>query len=181
MNTKDILIAERYADALVQIAREGKLTFEKISSDFSLIKEILKNSSDLDEFLTNPVVSIEKKKEIIDSVFQSEVDILVVNFLKVLIDKGRFSIFNEVLDAYNVALDSINNLSRVKVTSAVEMSTEAKDKLKIKLEEKLKKNVVFDLAVNADIIAGLVIQVGDNVIDMSLKHKLEDLSKNIMR
>lgn len=181
MNTKNILIADRYADALVELARDGKLTYEKISTDLNLVKEILYQSKDLYDVLVNPVVSVENKKEIIDKVFAGEIDVLIVNFLKVIIDKNRFSVFDEVLDAYNKSLDDINNISRINVTSAVEMSTDAKNKLKIKLEEKLRKNVILDLNVNSDIIAGLVIKIGDNVVDMSLKHKLEDLSKSIIR
>jgi len=180
-NTKNILIAQRYAEALVEIAKDGKLTFGKIGEDLNLIKEILSQSKDLDEALSNPIVSVENKKEIIDKVFSSEIDTLIVNFLKVLVDKNRFSVFNEVLIAYNEALDGINNISRIQVTSAVEMSDDSKNKLKTKLEEKLKKNVVLDLTINADIIAGLVIKMGDNIIDMSMKHKLEDLSKSITR
>ncbi len=98
----------------------------------------------------------------------------MVNFLKILVDKNRFSLFNDILSAYRETLDDINNISKVRVTSAVEMTKEAQDKLKSKLEEKLKKKVVFDMDINPDIIAGLVIKIGDNVVDMSLKHKLED-------
>lgn len=181
MKTKDTIVAQRYSDALAQIAKEGKLTYSKISENLTLVTEILAQSKDLDEFLTNPVVSIEDKKEIIDKVFSDEIDILVVNFLKVLVDKERFYIFNGVVDAYKKAVDDINNISRVHVTSAVEMTQEAKDKLKTKLETKLRKSVILDLDVNAGIIAGLVIKIGDNVIDMSMKHKLEDLSKSITR
>lgn len=180
-DSKNTIIADRYADALVEIAKDGKLTFEKISSDLNLIKEILNQSKDLNEFLINPTISIEDKKEIIDKVFSNEVDALTINFIKVLIDKERFSTFNEVLDSYNKSLDNINNICRVQVTSAVEMSKEAKDRLKQKLEEKVRKNVILDLDINTDIMAGLVIKIGDNVIDMSLKHKLEDLSKSITR
>lgn len=179
--TKNTIIADRYADALVKTARDGKLTFEKISDDLNLVKNTLNQSKDLQAFLTNPLVSIDDKKEIIDRVFSNEIDNLNINFLKVLIDKNRFALFDDVLESYNKSLDSINNISRVKVTSAVEMTQEAKKKLKIKLEEKLKKNVIFDLDINADIIAGLVIRIGDNIIDMSLKHKLEDLSRSIMK
>lgn len=180
-NTKNTLIAERYSDALVKIAKDGKLTYEKISDNLNLIKEILTQSKDLKEFLINPLISLEDKKEIIDKVFSSEIDILIINFLKVLVDKNRFNTFDEILDSYNKSLDNINNISRVKVTSAVAMTEEAKKKLKNKLEEKTKKNVILDLDINSDIIAGLVIKIGDNVVDMSLKHKLEDLSKNILR
>lgn len=180
-NTKNILIADRYSDALVELAKDGKLTYGKISDDLELIRSTLELSKDLNEFLTNPVMSVENKKEIIDKVFTDEVDILIINFLKVLIDKNRFSVFAEVLEAYNKSLDDINNISRIQVTSAVKMSDESKNKLKTKLETKLKKNVILDLDINSNIIAGLVIKIGDNVIDMSLKHKLEDLSKNIIR
>jgi len=180
-NTKNILIAERYSNALAEIAKDGKLTYSKISTDLNLINEILTQSKDLDEVLTNPLTSIENKKEIIDKVFTKEIDVLILNFLKVLVDKNRFSIFNEVLESYNKALDKINNIRRVQVTSAIKMSEEAKNNLKNKLEGKLKKNVVLDLGINPDIIAGLVIKMGDNVIDLSLKHKLEDLRKSITK
>lgn len=181
MNTKNTIIAQRYADALVRIAKEGKLTFEKISKDLNLVKEILTSSKDLNEVLVNPVVSIEDKKEILDKVFSSEIDVLVINLLKLLTDKNKFNIFDEVLEAYNKSIDSVNNIKRVLVTSAVTMPEDAKNRLKQKLEEKLKANVVLDLNINKDIIAGLVIKIDDNVIDMSLKHKLEDLSKSIIR
>lgn len=180
-NTKNTLIADRYSDALVDLAKEGKLTFEKINTDLTLIKNILEQSPDLNEILSNPLTSVENKKEIIEKVFTSEVDSLILNFLKILVDKNRFFVFNDILESFNVALDDINNISRIRVTSAVKMSEESKSKLKAKLEEKLKKNVILDLNINSNIIAGLVIEMGDNVIDMSLKHKLEDLSKNIIR
>lgn len=185
VNTKDILIAQKYSDALVQITKDGefagRLTYQKISTDLNLVKEILTQSKDLDEFLTNPITSVEDKKEIIDKVFSTEIDGLIINFLKILMDKRRFELFNDILVSYNKSLDDVNNISRIEVTSAVEMTEEAKNKLKEKLEEKLKKNVVFELNINPNIIAGLVIKMGDNVIDMSLKNKLEDLSKNITK
>lgn len=180
-NSGNILVADRYADALVKLAQEGKLTFSKISADLSTIKDILNQSKDLDAFLTNPLTSIDDKKEIIEKVFSNEIDVLIINFLKVLVDKNRFSAFAEVFDSYNKYLDNINNISRVKVISAVEMSKEAEGRLKEKLEAKLKKNVVLDLNIDASIIAGLVIKIGDNIVDMSLKHKLEDLNKNLIR
>lgn len=181
VSTKNILIAERYADALVEIAKDGKLTYEKISKNLNLVKEILTQSKDLDEFLTNPLISVEDKKTILDKVFTDEVDVLILNFLKVLVDKSRFASFSEILEAYNKSLDDINNISRINVTSAVKMTDEAQAKLKDKLEAKLKKKVVLDLDINKDIIAGLVIRIGDNIIDMSLKNKLEDLSKSITK
>lgn len=180
-NTKNILIADRYADALVKLAQEGNLTFEKIKSDLNTVKDILTQSSDLKAFLINPTISADNKKEVIEKVFSNEVDLLIVNFLKILVDKNRFDAFDEVLNSYDKYLDDINNISRIQVTSAVEMSGNSQSRLKEKLETKLKKNVVLDLIINPDIIAGLIIKIGDNIVDMSLKHKLQDLSNNITR
>lgn len=181
VNTKDILIAQRYSDALASIAKEGKLTYDKISTDIGLIESTLSQSKDLNDFLINPLISVDDKKEVLDKVFSSEIDVLVLNLLKLLVDKNRFNIFNEIISSYKKLLDDINNISRINVVSAVEMSEESKNKLKIKLEEKLKKNVILDLSIDEAIIAGLVIKIGDNIIDMSLKHKLEDLSKSITK
>lgn len=181
VNTKNTLIAERYSDALVELAKEGKLTYDKISQDLNLINSVLTQSNDLYEFLINPIISIEDKKHIIEKVFTDEIDGLIINFLKVLVDKDRFTVFNEVLESFNKSMDDVNNISRIKVVSAVEISEDAKNKLKKKLEEKLKKNVILDLDIDSNIIAGLIIKIGDNIIDTSLKHKLEDLSKNIMK
>lgn len=179
MTTKDTLIADRYSAALVEIAKEGKLTYSKISENLNLVLEILNQSKDLGEFLSNPLVSVDNKKEVIEKVFSNEIDGLIVNFLKLLVDKNRFFVFGEIVNSYNKSLDDINNISRIQVTSAVKMNDDSIKKLQEKLEGKLKKKVVLDLKINPEIIAGLVIKMGDNVIDMSLKHKLEDLSKNI--
>lgn len=180
-NTKNTIVADRYSDALVELAQDGKITFGKILTDLNLVKDILEKSQDLGAFLINPLISIEDKKGVIDKVFSKEVDALIVNFLKVLVDKNRFSVFDEVLECYNKSLDDINNITRISVTSAVEMTEDSRKKLKEKLESKFKKSVILDLNINPDIIAGLVIRMGDNVMDMSLKYKLEDLSKSITR
>lgn len=179
--TKNSIIANRYAEALVEIVNTGKLSYEKVSADMKVIENTLNQSLDLDEFLTNPLVSADDKKEIINKIFSNEVDTLIVNFLKVLVDKNRISAFREILVSYNELLDKINKLSRINVTSAVEMTEESKDRLKEKLEHKLQKQVVLDWEINSEIIAGLVIKMGDNIIDTSLRHKLDDLSKNITR
>lgn len=182
---KDSLIADRYAQALLELikdgARDGALTHEKVSSDLELVQSTLKLSADLNEFLKNPITSTEDKKEVIERVFGDDINPLILNFLKILVDKNRFSAFEEIVVSHGLLLDKINNISRVKVTSAVDLSEDAKKKLKTKLESKLHKSVAFDWETDPEIIAGLVVRIGDNVVDTSLKHRLEDLSKNITK
>ena len=175
------LIADRYALALIEVGQEGDYNFEQISSDLKNVGEILSHSKDLDEFLTNPVISIEDKIEIVEKVFKSEVNPKMVNFLKLIVENGRFQAFSDVCVCFQSRLDKMNNIERVLVTSAVELNDDAKNKLKEKLESKMKKSVSFDWAINPEIIAGLVINMGDNIIDTSLKHKLDDMKKKIAK
>lgn len=181
INTKYNLIGERYADALVDMVHDGRLSFEKISQDINTIKEILRNSNDLVGFLESPIVSVEDKKDVIDKVFSADIDKLMLNFLKVLVDENRIQAFNEVATQYENRLDKINNVSRVEVVSAVDVSDDVKGRLKGKLEEKMHKSVNINWQKDEAIIAGLIIKIGDNIIDTSLRHKLEDLGKTITK
>lgn len=178
---KNILIAQRYARALAESAKDGKLTYEKISADIKTVLQVLKTSVDLQNFLINPIISAGDKKEIVAKIFDGSIDNLVLNFIKILIDKDRFSQFETIADVYDKILDKIHNISRIKIVSAVTLNEDTRKRLKDKLEKKLNKTVTFDWVIDPEIIAGLVIQMGDNIIDTSLKYKLEDLSKSIMR
>ena len=129
----------------------------------------------------NPTIGLGDKISIIDEVFKESISTVIKNFIKVLIEKNRFSAFKYIVMEYKHELDLINGLERVEVISAVEIKGEAKERLKKKLEEKLKKSVTLNFEQDPEIIAGLVIRIGDSVIDNSVRHKLEDLSKNMIK
>lgn len=178
---KFLVVSKRYAQALIELQNAGVITSEEILNDLKTISDTLKASQDLNEVLSNPVVGIDDKKDIVDKVFADKISQTVKNFIKVLIDKNRFSAFKYIVYAYEHELDLIKGLERVEVISAVEMKQEAKERLQRKLEEKLKKSVIINFEQDAEIIAGLVIKIGDSVIDTSLKHKIEDLSKEMIK
>ena len=174
-------VSKRYAQALVELQNAGVITSDEILKDLKTISDTLKSSPDLNEVLSNPVIGIDDKKDIVDEIFKDSISLTVKNFVKVLIDKNRFSAFKYIVYAYEHELDLIKGLERVEVISAVEMKEDAKNRLKQKLEEKLKKSVMINFEQDAEIIAGLVIRIGDSVIDNSLRHKLEDLSKEMIK
>jgi len=178
---KFLVVSKRYAQALVELQNAGVISSEEILNDLKTINETLKASQDLNEVLSNPVVGIDDKKDIIEKIFADKISKTIKNFLKVIIDKNRFSAFKYIVYAYEHELDLIKGLERVEVISAVEMKQEAKERLQRKLEEKLKKSVIINFEQDAEIIAGLVIKIGDSVIDTSLKHKIEDLSKEMIK
>ena len=87
---------------------------------------------------------------------------------------------NQIVEAYSYEVDEIHNVKRVEVVSAVEISDDRKQRLVEKLQNKLQKTVIPNWNVDIDIIGGLIIRIGDDVVDNSLRNKLENLSKNII-
>lgn len=178
-NTKNNLIAKRYADALIDLVRDKDV--QNINSQLKSIKDSLKESSELSDFMSNPVISADDKKEVISKLLTNKVDNLLINFIKLLIEKDRFSTFEDISEIFDAEVDKINNIKRVNVISAIEMNDELKTQLKEKLSYKLNKNVELATEVNPQIIAGLVIKIDDNVIDLSLEHKFEEMKKEMIK
>lgn len=174
------LSAKNYSKALVEMVRDNVISFEDLSKDLATVSEILETSQDLRLTLENPTVSEEVKSQIVEEVFKNEVHPQVVSFLKVLIDKNRFSEFSQIKADYEIKLDDVNKIQAVEITSAVELSEEYRERILQKLSEKLQKNIRPNWKVNENIIAGLIYRINDNVIDTSIKSKLDKLNKNLM-
>ena len=174
------LSAKNYSKALVEMVRDNVISFEDLSKDLATVSEILETSQDLRLTLENPTVSEAVKSQIVEEVFKNEVHPQVVNFLMVLIDKNRFSEFPQIKADYEVKLDDVNKIQSVEITSAVELSEEYRERILQKLSEKLQKNIRPNWKVDENIIAGLIYRINDNVIDTSIKSKLDKLNKNLM-
>lgn len=174
------LSAKNYSKALVEMVRDNVISFEDLSKDLATVSEILETSQDLRLTLENPTVSEEVKSQIIEEVFKNEVHPQVVSFLKVLIDKNRFSEFSQIKADYEIKLDDVNKIQAVEITSAVELSEEYRERILQKLGEKLQKNIRPNWKIDENIIAGLIYRINDNVIDTSIKSKLDKLNKNLM-
>lgn len=181
-NDKNILIAERYAQSLIGLGKNNDLSFVSIASDLATIQLILKRSHDLYEALTNPLVELEAKENIIESVFVKDVDSLIINFLKILVERNRFGLINDIISIFNNLLDDVNNVARVEVVSAVALNENEMNLIQDKLASKIKdKQISVKYSVDDSIIAGLIFKLGDDVLDTSVSYKLEELQKAIIK
>ncbi len=172
--------AKTYAESLIQIAKDNIISYDAIVNDLNNIKEILSESSELSDTMNNPAISDKVKYEIIESIFANIISIPVKNFLKILIDKKRFNELEQIIQAFEEKFDDINNIKRVNVISAVPLAQEQQSKIIEKLQNKLQCNVQVNWIEDIGIIGGLVVQIGDDLIDNSLRNKLEKISKHII-
>lgn len=174
------LVSERYAQALLELVSDN-LSKENILKELLDITESVKCSGDLNKVMTSPVISNDEKKNVISKLFENTTNKVILNFLKLLVDKNRFSMLESITKEYKNEINRLNNLLSINVTSAIDLTEDEKSAIKDKLSNILNKNIELEWATNPDIIAGLVFEVGDNIIDNSLRHKLQDLSRNIMK
>ncbi len=181
MNTIQISItAKNYANALKDLAHDGSLSCEDILRNLNNVLEIYKTSNELQNVLNNPSIPDKTKYSIVEDVFTKDVDSKIVNFLKILIEKNRFKELQGIVESYRNELDNIKNIQRICVTSAIPLKDEFKKRIEEKLQNKLNKQIIADWNIDEEIIGGLVVKINDDVIDTSLKNKLENLSKNLI-
>ena len=176
------LVAKRWAHALVELTLEDEgISKEEVLSELRDISKTINASEELKTVLSNPSVSTEEKQIVICKLFEGNVMPIVYNFLFVLNLRKRLSIIDEIADEFQRELENIKNIVRVDVTSAIDVNDDKKEEIKSKISEKLNKNVIVDWTVDSDIIAGLVFNINDTVIDNSIQHKLSELCKKIIR
>ena len=176
------LVAKRWALALMELAQEDEnVSKEDILDDLREIADTISSSGELANVINNPSISTEEKQVVFCKLFQNSIMPIVYNFIFVLNLRKRVSIISEIADEFEKELERVKNIARVNVTSAIELNDERKEQIKIKIAEKLSKEVIVDWGVDNDIIAGLIFKIDELIVDNSIKHKLEDLSKEIIK
>ena len=167
--------SKNYAGALAEIADDNIISYDGIKNDLNTVSEIIKNSPDLKSVLENITISTDIKNSIIDEVFKNQINEKIINFLKILTNKNKFGEFAEIKSDFETIYNDVNNIKLIDVTSAVELTQEQKNRVTEKLQAKLNKQIKANWLLDEGIIGGLIIKIDDNVINSSLKNRLEKL------
>lgn len=176
------LVAKRWALALMELAQEdSNISKEDILDDLREIASTIDSSEELSNVINNPSISTEEKQVVLCKLFQNSIMPIVYNFVFALNLRKRVGIIAEIAIEFEKELERIKNIAHVNVTSAIELNDERKEDIKTKIAQKLNKDVIVDWGIDDDIIAGLIFKIDELVIDNSVKHKLEDLSREIIK
>ena len=176
------LASKKWAKALLELAQEDEsLSKENILSDLRNIADTFAISTELSDVINNPSVSTDEKQIVLCKLFQDKVMPIVYNFLFVLNLKKRLNLIHDIADEFEKELENLKNIVRVDITSAIDLSDERKANIRDRVAEKLRKDVKVSWGVDEDIIAGLIFNIDDTVVDNSIRHKLDTLSNIIVR
>ena len=175
MNSKNIKIAQPYAEAFLELATKNSL--ETTINDLSCLSTALNNSSDLKKLLSNPLVNAQNKKSIIKSIFGEKIDNNTLKFLLVLCDRGRISYLGPILEKATELAYKAASIEIVKVTSSTLLTSSQQESLISKLKKMTGADQIkLEINVNPNLIGGFVVQVGSKIIDTSIQGQLRQLS-----
>ena len=176
------LVSKRWALALMELVSEDEnISKDDVLAELKEIAETIESSEELSSVINNPAISTEEKQIVLCKLFQENKMPIVYNFIFVLNLRKRVSLIGEISKEFEKELDRIKNITHVEITSAIELKDERKEEIKSKIASKLNKNIVVDWGVDEDIIAGLVFNIDETIVDNSVRHKLEDLSKEVIK
>lgn len=168
-------IAMDYANVLFDVCEEKGIAYD-VLYEMNQINSV--RSSTIDKVLTLPVVDKSMQLDLINSLNELDVHKELINMMKILIDRGQFSYFPDILNAYKALLQERENIRIVEVTSAKKLTTEMINYLREQLEAKFQDFVIILNEVDPSLIGGIIIEYDGKIIDNTVKNYLKNL-KNI--
>jgi len=171
-------ISRRYAKSLLATATEKNIV-DEVSKDIALVGHIGDVSKDLRSMLRSPIIDVSVKKTVLTDVLGGKVNSLTMDFLDLLLEKRRGHLLREIVMEYGVMLDKVQNVERVRVTSAVELDDAQRLNIETSLAKRMNRTIVATYQVDPAILGGAIVCVGDDVLDGSLRHQLGVLRERL--
>lgn len=173
-------LERRYALALYEVAEE-KGTVDKNLKDLRDIVKLIQDNGEFVQVVKHPEISTSKKKALFTEIFKGKIDDELLHFLLVLINKDRISGLEQILvEIEKIHLEK-NNKAIVIVKTVVPLLETEKQELTKKLKKKYNKTIILQEELEPELIGGVYIRVGNDVIDGSIKNKLAEMNKLMLK
>ena len=167
-----------YARALLEIAQaEGVVS--RIEEELFRLRELLKANPDLLQFLKDPNVKPEGKRKALSDLFQGRVHPLVLNMLLTISDQDRGGRVLAIIEEFSAIASAARQLVTGEVVTAVALDDATRKRMAAELSRLTGKNVQLLQKVDPTILGGAIIKVGEQIIDGSLRHKLDQIKERL--
>lgn len=175
---KNRTVARRYSQAFFELGKENN-NLEKLEKDLKLVADTISEAADLKRIVENQLIPSEKKQQIFEKVFKNKIEKISLNFLFLIIQKKREPYLEAIHEEFLKFLDEHFGVEESEITVAIDLEEKEKENIRKKISEIIGKKVRLNVKVNPDIMGGIVVRIGDKVIDGSIKTKLSLLEKKL--
>jgi F-type H+-transporting ATPase subunit delta len=172
-------IAQVYARSLFEVAQEHE-KLDVVREQIGEVADALDGSRELQTFFFSPYFSTEEKKDGLDKALDGE-DEVVRNFLAVLIENHRMPALFRIRRELDAMWRDVNKLLPVQVTSAVELDEAVTRQIGEEIGRQTGRKVELATNVDPDVLGGIVLRVGNSILDASIRTRLDRLRKQVAR
>ena len=175
------LISKTYGEALFELAVEEQ-KLDELFEEAKAVRKILKEYAEFGKLMTHPRISKEEKAQVAEAVFKGRVSSEMVGFLTIILEKGRVAELDETLTYFIDRVKEEKRIGVAFVTTAEALDDGTRTKVEKRLLDTTKyETMEMHYVVDPSIIGGMVIRIGDRVIDSSITTKLNELKKQLMK
>lgn len=173
------LVSKTYGEALFEVAVEDG-TVDSLLEEVEAVLEVIANNEEYVKLLTHPKLPVEEKITLVENVFKGKASDTLVGFLVTVVEKGRFAEIEDILSFFVDKVREHQKIGVAYVTSATAL-TEAQQ---TQIEDRLLATTsyvkfIMHYDVDSSLIGGMVIRIGDRVVDSSIKTKLAQMEKEL--
>lgn len=178
----NVIIARNYAETLLALAQRngGAAAVNEFGAAIDEVSKLLRQEPLVRDFLETPRVDLEGKKKALEASFRGRVPELFLRFLLVLMENRRQGIIGEIAEQYHALVDEVHGRARAKVTLAKEADESLRKEIVTSLERRLAKTVVPTFEVDPSLIGGVIIRVGDEILDGSLSRRIAGMRRRLL-
>ena len=171
-------VSKRYAKALFSLGQEDG-NFEQYGQELSDFETFFRDNRDFRQVIVNPVFALEDRRKVLQIVLdKSSFSGVVKNFLNLLLDKNRIGAIEAIKAYYSRLTDEVSGIARAEIITARPLKEEALGRLERSLERLTSKKIKPAVREDKDLIGGIVVKIGDLVLDGSVKAQIEGLKES---
>jgi len=175
---KSEVIAERYAQALLSVAKDKNLA-EAIRDQIGRYEAAASSFHEMAHFLQSPRIAEEKKEGLIARLFEGEARTVLSHFIRLLLRKGRIGYLDQIFRLYPKLYDAERGVLRGELRSAYPLDSEVMNRLKAKLESQIHRKLELTLVEDRQLLGGFVFSTGTTMIDASVQRELANLREQM--
>jgi len=170
-------IAQVYARSLFEVAKEHDV-LDEVREQLGEFADALNDNRELAVFFFSPYFSTQEKKDGLERTVQGANE-LFMNFLEALLERHRMPVIFRIRTRFEGFWDEENRLLPVQVTSAIDLDEKIVNAIGDRIGEQTGRNVELSSSVDPDILGGIVLRVGNFILDASIRNRLEQLRKQV--
>lgn len=172
-------IVRRYASALFAAASKAGVV-DNVESDLGLVGYVTESSPALLEAMTSPIIPASRKQQIMQDLFGGKVHEITLSYLRLLVDKRREEALTETESEYVLLANEARGILRAEVTSAEPLDADQEARLISKLITMTGKKIELAKKTDKSLIGGVLVRIGDTVIDGSVRGQLAALRETLL-